>query len=361
MIEKRERHRRFFEPLEKGEGGYLAVTSPIDDSGQVKVEVPSPKSAEEKWLSTEYRLQRAEAAAQNIFWGQDAIHHEFVNFGPGVQAALLGAPYKIEPDSIWFDTDPPLKDWDNMPAFVTDKEHELYKAIEDHTRSLCAASKGRYAVSITDIGGQLDVLFSLRGEELLMDLIDYPDKVLALQSHLDDEFLKYCKTLCDIIEPTGCGFTSWMPLLSDSVYYPIQCDFSVMISPAMFEKFAMPSLDRISREVGCAIYHLDGPEEIQHLEMLLSLKHVHAIQWTPLPKPVGGNYNQHFNDEMSFEVYRRSLKAGKKIVLLGVEPSQVPDIFNNIGSDGVFITTSCPSRKEADVLIEYARKNWLRD
>jgi len=360
--QKQTRHRRFFEPLQKGEGGYLAVTSPVDDSGTLPVALPPPKNAEERWLSTEYRLLCAEAAAANTFWGQDAIHNEFVNFGPGVQAALLGAPYKLESSSIWFDTDPPLKDWGDLPAFVTDEGHALYLAIEEHTRALCAASRGRYTVSLTDIGGQLDVLFSLRGEELLMDLIDYPEEVLALQSRLDDEFMKYCKTLCGIIRPTGCGFTSWMPLLRDEPYYPIQCDFSVMISPAMFEEFAMPSLDRISREVGCGVYHLDGPEQIQHLDMILSLSHVHAIQWVPLPMQLEGSDRvmQYFNDAVSLDLYRRCLAAGKKLILYGVNPGQIASIFSNVGTDGIYIITNCPSRKDADALIGQARNEWIR-
>ena len=359
MAEKRARHRRFFEPPQKGEGGYLAVTSVIDDSGKLPYALPEPKNLEEKWLSTDYRVKRAEAAAQNTYWGQDAIQCEFVNFGPGVQAALLGAPYKIEPDSIWFDTDPPIKSWDNLPGFTTDKNHELYKAIEDHTKALCAASKGRYIPSVTDIGGQYDVLFSLRGEELLMDLIEYPEEVIKLENHLDDEFLKYARTLFEIVKDKG--YTSWMPLVSDAPYYPLQCDLSVMISPAMFEKFVLPSLDRVSKEIGNSIYHLDGPEEIAHLDMLLSLKHFHAVQWVPLPNPLPtGGALQYYNDELSFGVYRRCLKAGKKVVLLGVSPSQVADIYNNVGTDGVYILTHCPSRKEADQLIEHANNNWLK-
>jgi 5-methyltetrahydrofolate--homocysteine methyltransferase len=202
-------------------------------------------------------------------------------------------------------------------------------------------------------------LFSLRGEELLYDLTDYPSEVSALESRLNDEWLKCFWQFHGLIKPIGHGFTTWMPLVSDfdKPYYPIQCDFCVMISPQMFERFVLPSLDRVSRDIGCAVYHLDGPEEIRHLDMILSLEHVHAIQWTPLPQ--GGK--QYFNDKMSLEVYRRAKAAGKKAAVFHVDPGQVADIYNAAGPDGMFILSNCKTRKEADDLIECAQNNnWIR-
>jgi 5-methyltetrahydrofolate--homocysteine methyltransferase len=362
MQQKRERHLRFWQPLEKGEGGYLAVSSPAE--GKPPAEVRPPKDLEEQWLCPEYRVLQAEASAKNTFYGQDAIQNVFVNLGPGVHAALLGAPYVLRPDSVWFDMAPPIKSWDTMPVFKTDREHRLYKVIEGITRAACEASEGRWTVSFTDLGGQYDILFSLRGEDLLADLIEYPDEVIQAEAQLDDEFLRYFFELRDIIGPTGCGYSNWMPLVSDVPWYPIQCDLSVMISPKMFEKFVLPSLDKVSAAIGRSIYHLDGPEEIQHLDMILAMKHVNAIQWVPLPQPPSASRPyplQRFDDAMSLDVYRRCLAAGKKVVLLGVSPAQVEPVINAAGSDGVFIYTGCPDKKSAEELISHAHKQkWIR-
>ncbi|MCL2420680.1 MAG: hypothetical protein FWD03_02380 [Defluviitaleaceae bacterium] len=363
MNAKRERHRRFWQPLEKGEGGYLAVSAPIDDSGIAPCPLDPPSSLEEQWLSVEYALKRAEADSKNRYWGLDAIHNVFPNFGPGVQAAMLGAPYALQKESVWFDMDPPIKNWDTMPDLTTNREHELYKAVEAHTRALCAASKGRYTVAYTDIGGQMDVLCSLRGENLLMDLIEYPDEVLAAQEKLDQEFVSYFNTLTDIIGPSGCGYTGWIPIASDHPWFPVQCDMSVMISQNMFETFVLPSLDKVTTQIGNSIYHLDGPGEIQHLDMLLSLKHIHAIQWVPLPTATAadGSMYRDFTDPMSLDVYRRTLQAGRKVVLTGIMPFQVPIVFDAVGCDGVFIETYCDTRKEADELVAFAQSNsWVK-
>jgi len=363
MQHKRERHRQFWQPLTKGEGGYLAVQSPINDAGGVIPYPAPPANLEEQWLSAEYRVKVAEAEAANVYWGQDAIHNVFVNFGPGVHAAMLGAPYELTKDSVWFGATPYIKNWDSPVNLKTDTNHELYKAIENHTKALCTASQGRYTVAYTDIGGQYDVLYSLRGEDILADLIEYPNEVMAAEEQLNREFVKYFNELTNIIAPSGCGYSGWIPVISDEPWYPIQCDMSVMISPKMFEKFVLPSLDYVSTAIGQSIYHLDGPEQMPHLDMLLSLKHVHAIQWVPLTYSLTKDGQSNFRDyadEVSIEVYRRSLAAGKKVVILGAPANQVPLIYDRVGCDGVFIQTYCGTRKEADELIDFARKNWLK-
>ncbi|MCL2285040.1 MAG: hypothetical protein FWC32_01595 [Firmicutes bacterium] len=358
MNKKRERHRQFWQPLTKGEGGYLAVHAPANNMGAA---VPYPKAAsvEEQWLSAGYRVNVAEAEVANMYYGQDAIHNAFVNLGPGVQAALLGAPYTLTKDSVWFGADPVIKNWDSPVNLKTNPQHELYKAIEEQTRALCTASKGRYAVAYTDIGGQYDVLYSLRGEDVLADLIEYPNEVMAAEEQLNREFVDYFNTLSGIIGPSGCGYAGWIPIISDVPWYPIQCDMSVMISPKMFEKFVLPSLDWVSTAIGQSIYHLDGPEQVQHLDMLLSLKHVHAIQWVPLTyslSKAGRRDYRDYADELSINIYRRALAAGKKVVALGVPPDQVPLIYDRAGCDGVFIQTWCSTQNEADELITHAKQ-----
>ncbi len=128
-----------------------------------------------------------------------------------------------------------------------------------------------------------------------------------------------------------------------------------------FEKFVLPALERVSSQIGRAIYHLDGPEEIRHLDMILSLPRVHAIQWVPVPTNRYKGVTQDFCDKISLDIYRRTLAAGKKILLAGgVAPCQVAEIFNATGGDGVFIQTQTQTRKEAEELIALARREWIK-
>jgi len=193
-------------------------------------------------------------------------------------------------------------------------------------------------------------------------LLDYPNEVKAAQNILDEEWINYFNKMTALIEPAGYGYTTWAPIVGDKPWYPIQCDMSVMISPKMFEEFVLPSLDKVSKAVGQAIYHLDGPEEVKHLDMLLSLKHVSCIQWTPLPNIIDGKegLNQDYTDKLSLDIYRRSLKAGKKVALFYPPAEQIEKIFSEVGCDGVYIITTINKRNEADDFIANACRNkWV--
>jgi hypothetical protein len=64
---------------------------------------------------------------------------------------------------------------------------------------------------------------------------------------------------------------------------------------------------------------------------------------------------------MSLDIYWRTLKAGKKVVILGVNPAQIQSIFDAVGCDGIFISVFGDTRKNTDDLIETAHKNkWIR-
>ncbi len=61
----------------------------------------------------------------------------------------------------------------------------------------------------------------------------------------------------------------------------LQSDFSYMISPRMFERFALPGLTVWAGALDYPFYHLDGPGQIKHLDMLLSIPRLRGIQWVP--------------------------------------------------------------------------------
>jgi hypothetical protein len=61
----------------------------------------------------------------------------------------------------------------------------------------------------------------------------------------------------------------------------LQSDFSYMISPRMFQHFVLPSLTSWCDALDYAFYHLDGPGQVKHLDVLLSIPRLRGIQWVP--------------------------------------------------------------------------------
>jgi 5-methyltetrahydrofolate--homocysteine methyltransferase len=138
------------------------------------------------------------------------------------------------------------------------------------------------AASHTDLGGNLDIVASLRTtEQLLYDVHDAPDEVERLVHEVTRLWLRYYKDLDSIIQKAGRGTTPWAAIWSPKRCYMLQCDFAYMISPQMFERFVMPDLSACCDYLDHGFYHLDGKGQIAHLDMLLSLKRLRGIQWIP--------------------------------------------------------------------------------
>jgi len=61
----------------------------------------------------------------------------------------------------------------------------------------------------------------------------------------------------------------------------LQSDFAYMISPAMFERYVAPDLTACCDHIEHGFYHLDGPGQIQHMDLLLAIPRLRGIQWIP--------------------------------------------------------------------------------
>ncbi len=160
---------------------------------------------------------------------------------------------------------------------------------------------------MTDLGGTLDVLASFRpAERLLTDFYDQPDRVEELTWQLHDLWWRYFDRL-DAILRAGAdpGYTAWTPLFSEKPYYMLQCDLCYMIGPAMFERFVLPELAASCRRLGNPAYHLDGPGQIPHVDLLLGIPELKAVQYVPT---VSARDATQYAD-----LYRRIRDGGKRI------------------------------------------------
>ena len=82
-----------------------------------------------------------------------------------------------------------------------------------------------------------------------------------------------------------------------------------MIGPDMFREFVLETLRRDTERIENTIYHLDGIGQLAHLDMLLSLPKLKAIQWVPGDGKPG--------PEAWPEVYEKVCAAGKNVMIIG--------------------------------------------
>ncbi|MBI4926645.1 MAG: hypothetical protein HY835_02690 [Anaerolineae bacterium] len=213
----------------------------------------------------------------------DAFPWLWVNFGPGIVAGFLGSNVNsvVEPsETVWFTPrqKPPIHQLD----LAYDAQNVWWLRVKELTEAFGKRYDGMLQVSHTDLGGNLDIIASFRDtQDLLMDTLDEPEQVDRLVNQVTGLWKRYYTELHQVIKPYSRGTSSWAPIWSNQTTYMLQCDFSYMISPAMFERFVVPDLTACCAMLEHGFYHLDGKGQIPHLDLLLGIERLRGIQWIP--------------------------------------------------------------------------------
>jgi hypothetical protein len=125
------------------------------------------------------------------------------------------------------------------------------------------------------------------------------------------------------------------------------CDISCMLSPRQFEELFLPPLIETMHMVDHRIYHLDGTVALQHLDRLLDVPEIQAIQWVP--------GDGHEAVLQWVPLIRRIQKAGKGVQVCA-RPEDVPGLLNEVSARGLCIVTTCDSEQEARDLLDVASR-----
>lgn len=231
-------------------------------------------------------MDHFQAHLETTHYHGDAFPQWWLNAGPGIVASYLGSTPHFAEDGGWGTT------WfEPLPGITHLAEIELQYDAENawwqHCQALIRAAVDRWGDRVvlghTDLGGNLDILASLRGtQELLYDLTDAPEEVERLAEQITTLWLRYFDEMQAIIDRTplpGCSY--WSEYWSPGPGYILQSDFCYMISPRMFRRFVLPDLTRCCAHIEYPFYHLDGKGQLPHLERILEIPNLRGVQWQP--------------------------------------------------------------------------------
>lgn len=258
---------------------------------------------EEIIKSIDYDLQKIE------YLGDSFPSFNFDVFGPGLLSAMAGGAILDNSSGlVWFHPDKPRHIEEIRVKY--DPENKWAKRLKDIYRAGNEKWKGQVLMGMPDFGSNLDVLAVLRTtENLLTDLYDNPVEVLRVLSEIQTAWHEAYNDFSSVLSPVNPGYSDWNYMYSAVPEYILQSDFSYMISPDMFKTFTLPSLKKDCEILNHTIYHLDGIGQIPHLDILLSLDKLNAIQWVPGDGQPNAPY--------WIELYKRIEAAGKGIHVLG--------------------------------------------
>ena len=318
-----------------------------------------------KWKDMEDKYQNAERMVAR--YRQFCETHEFlgesfpnmtIDFGPGSIAAYQGANIVFNEDTIWFEHF--IEDWKEAPEFKFDPENKWFKKHIELAKKCRELAGDDFFVDMPDLMENIDVLEAMRGaQDMIFDMIDDPEIVEERIAQVQNIYYEYYDRFREIIKDENGGnaytvFQIWGPGRT----VKLQCDFSAMMSPDNFRDFIQEPLRKQAENADQVLYHLDGPDAIRHLDALMEIDGIDALQWT------SGDAGPDGTLEDWDVIYDKVRRAGKSL-WIKVYSGEFEDWIKNVdrivqkyGSHSLFLLFPEMSMEQAETLLDYADKYW---
>lgn len=321
----------------------IAVTAPKDGAAPIDLPAVDPPT---QWTSAEFMIRRTLEVNRTTYFGGEALPLFNHNWSVG-HALLLGCQPRFAPDTVWADPAPVGED--GYPHFSEEwRQNPWWRWMLETTRAAAEASRGRYFMQVLWGNHAGDTLALARGaQSLLVDIAQNPAWVKSALQRLTQIQIEALEAIWEIMGPGKLGLEgslNYVGCWSPGRTMGLDCDIACMISPQAFRQIFLPPLLEAMATVDQRIYHLDGPGAIPHLETLLSIPDLHAIQWVP------GAGNEAIQPWIP--LIQRVQQAGKSIAV-SVQPGEIDLLLGEVRPEGLMITTTCQSEAEARRLLEH--------
>jgi hypothetical protein len=146
---------------------------------------------------------------------------------------------------------------------------------------------------------------------------------------------------------TSCGqegtgsWLSWGP----GKAFPLAEDALALISPRHFQEFFYQAIIDQAAHLDTNLFHLDGPEALPALDLVLSVPRLHGIQWVPghAHKPI-----------TKWIPLIRQIQSRGKCVVVEAEPREVETLLRELSAKGLQLQVECKTEREAQSLLRNA-------
>ena len=304
-------------------------------------DVPAPqpyRDLNQRWFDPEWRAEYLDWYVAHSSLMADMLPVANTQLGPGSLAAILGGVFEGGEDTIWIHPNPNYSD-----DIVFDPNHPNWLLHKELLKACKQKAKGHYYVGMPDLMEGLDVLAAIKGtDKVLLDTVMQPEVLEHQMQQINDIYFRVFDELYDIIregdEMAFCYFSSWAP----GKMSKLQSDISTMISVDDYRRFVQPFIREQCQKIDYTLYHLDGVGAMHHLDALLEIKELNAIQWTPgVGEPQGGSPKW-------YDLYRKIIAGGKSIMACWVTLDELKPLLDNIGGEGVHIEMDFHNEREVE-------------
>jgi len=316
------------------------------------------KDMDDKYLNAERIVERFRYYCETHEFLAESFPNLSIDFGPGSMAAYLGCNIVFNKNTVWFEEF--VEDWIGYKKLEYDPENTWFKKHIELYKKVKKLAGDDFYIGIPDIMENIDVLASMRGaQNTIFDMMDEPEEVEERIRQVSEVYFKYFDQFYDIVKDKedGSCYTVFQ-ILGSGKTAKLQCDFSAMMSPTNFRDFIQEPLRQQAKQLDHVLYHLDGPDAIKHVEALMEIEEIDALQWT------SGDYGPDGTFEEWYTIYDKAVAAGKGlwVKVYSGEFSEwlerLDKLVERYGSNAMFLYFSPMPIEQAKLLLDHAERNW---
>jgi hypothetical protein len=232
----------------------------------------------ERWWDCAYQIELFEYKLRHSVFNAETFPVFWPNLGPEVYTAFFGA--ELEYREVTSYAVPLLTDWSELERLELDFGNPYFRKLEEMTRLALERCAGRYLVGYTDIHAGIDCAAAFRDpQQFCTDLLLEPEKALRLVEISSRDFHTVYNHFDGMLKEHNQLSVTWMGIPSYEKMHIPGCDFASMLSPDDFDRFVLPFIKREIAPMTHNVFHVDGKGVARHLDKLLELPEINAIQW----------------------------------------------------------------------------------
>jgi hypothetical protein len=288
----------------------------------------TPEQWKQRWFDTEAVVEGFIKSIQGRQFLAENFPVYWPNIGPDAYASFYGCDLTYGEVTSW--SHPIIKTWEDLDKIQLDMECEYLKKIDELTAYALQRCEGKFLVGYTDLHPGIDCALAWRGmEQLCFDLLEAPDKVKEMIDLACRDFVKLFDYFGDTLKKYGQPSVTWMEIPSFGKLHIPSADFATMMSPTQFNELVLPIIQSEVRHADHNVFHLDGKGVANHIDTILEIPEVQAIQWV---QGVGDD-----QPIMQWLPLIRNIQDKGKAVIVDLQKDELEEFISQMRPEGLFL------------------------
>lgn len=298
-------------------------------------------SLKDRWWDTEYQLEQFEHQLRHSVFNAETFPIFWPNLGPEVYTAFYGV--ELEYKEVTSYSQPNVHDWAQLETLQLNFNNPYFRKIEEMTYAALERCIGKYMVGYTDLHPGIDCAAAFRDpQQLCLDFLLEPDQVKKLIEVSSREFELIFNHFDAILKSHHQLSVTWMGIPSFGKMHIPSCDFATMISPDQFEEFILPVIQSEVKLMDHNVFHLDGKGVANHIDHLLAIPEINAIQWV---QGVGDDL-----PIMQWVPFIKKIQAAGKSVVVDLQLQELESFIKAMEPQGLFLCIAAEPALHTDII-----------